>query len=286
MEKIPLPLIAYFSEYLAAGYTHSELSNIFLAHDIDPNDCHGNKAERCQQFFKITNERNENTLKYIESIITKIFNDLDSRVNRNRFEWEREEVSKEVEKDKNELHIFLKEKGFAYENEKLFRLIDKASPLQTTLYSQIKENGYAAVLQEIERIDVTLQHKDYSGTAHKTTNLLESVFKHYLDIKNISYLENAKAGDLWDKVASNMKLKPQEYTNIDTGLRDIASSFMQIVKTLTSSRNDGGSHGKSAAQYYKYKFQRRHANLLVNASVTVSRYLFDYLEENNNSDTL
>lgn len=150
-----------------------------------------------------------------------------------------------------------------------------------SLLEKIHKGGSQTIHDEIKRIRDTFDAGDYSSTMHKTGNLLEATFKYYLDKKNISYSsKTTKISNLWDQCASDMKLKPKPYTEIDIRLRDIAQAFNTIISSLADMRVAGASHGKSAEEKSKgYKFEERHANLVVNASVTICFYLLDYLKK-------
>jgi hypothetical protein len=109
-------------------------------------------------------------------------------------------------------------------------------------------------------------------TAART--LIETVCKHILDEKGISYGDNPELPELYGLVAKELGVAPSQ--QIDNVMKQVTGGCFSVVNGVGAMRNKlGDSHGKgkSAAAVLE-----RHAHLAVNLAGTLAVYLVETWE--------
>ena len=182
----------------------------------------------------------------------------------NLLEWN----SQNVEKIIGIVNNYLQLDGFRV------ALLDTSIRVEETNISIVKA-------EDIEKIDNDLIHEqiqkcenrivqgDFSGAITSARSLLESVLKYIH-----KELFQAEAGNkdlpaLYKKVTK--KLRIHNISKVDNGLQKIAGGLNAAVVGLSEVRNKSSdSHGETDL---KYRVNRHHALLVVNAAKTIAQFL-------------
>lgn len=116
----------------------------------------------------------------------------------------------------------------------------------------------------------------------KAKELLESCFKHILDIENIQYGNLDTISTLQKKVFQflNLDVKHNISAKNNDDVKQVLSGLNQVIKGINSLRNDkGDGHGKGIAFR---ELPPRYASLVVNSSITIVNFIWDTYKEKGN----
>ncbi|HLR79164.1 MAG TPA: abortive infection family protein [Bacillota bacterium] len=118
---------------------------------------------------------------------------------------------------------------------------------------------------------------DPEGAITISRTLVESVLKHILDEKEISYSSSASLHEIYKLVANELKLSPEQH---DIPIfKQILGGCSSIVNGLGNLRNThGDAHGKGKIKHYRPS--TRHAELAVNLAGSMALFLIQTYQEN------
>jgi len=143
---------------------------------------------------------------------------------------------------------------------------------------KINELDLPIVREQLQKCEWRISQGDLDGAVTSARALLETICKHILNESGLEYKEGEKLPYYYKKVAKVLKMEPGLYK--ETGaFQEVLSGFYSVVNGISSIRNDySDSHGPSPLE--KYRIDRRHAVLVVNASWTIAEYLVMAFEKN------
>lgn len=145
-----------------------------------------------------------------------------------------------------------------------------ASPT-LSLKEYVSKNGLKGVEDEINRALDNVE-KDPPAAIGAAGNILEAVFKYYLERNQVLYSEKDTLSPLWEKVATHMdirkKLENEEVAKVVSGLNKIVDGILHLRNKKSS------AHGKSESQIKAYTILPRHARLAKNRSSRQGRGYF------------
>lgn len=125
---------------------------------------------------------------------------------------------------------------------------------------------------QIQKCKDRIAAEDYDGAVTAAKSLVESVCKYILNERSVTYKEGSRKDDLFGLVAKELKMSPGMYKDNES-FQKILSGFHNIVKGISEVRNHmGDAHGQNPHQVYR--IDKRHAILVVNASMTICEYLY------------
>jgi hypothetical protein len=124
------------------------------------------------------------------------------------------------------------------------------------------------------------KEKDPEGAITLSRTLMESVLKHILEERGVSYKANADLHEIYKAVTNELNLSPEQHDI--TLFKQILGGCSSIVSGLGNLRNNhGDAHGKGKVTYYKPS--SRHAELAVNLSGSMCLFLiqtFQHVDAN------
>jgi len=134
--------------------------------------------------------------------------------------------------------------------------------------------------QEIHKIwsnALSRQDNDPEGAITLSRSMVESVCKHILDDRNISYnSKNIELSELYKLTATELNLAPEQHD--EKIFKQILGGCSAIVNGLGLLRNNlGDAHGPGRN---KIKPKARHASLAVNLSGSMCLFLIETHKEN------
>lgn len=174
---------------------------------------------------------------------------------------------------------FIKPKLSTYDERRKF-INEEFAPLLNYLESGQVNPHFDAVeegLKVLSSDDIArawtkaLERKDTDpdGAITIAKSLVESVLKHILDERKISYAKDADLPDLYKSVAAELNLSASQHT--EDLFRQILGSCAGVVTGLSRLRNTmGDAHGKGKITYHP---AARHAELAVNLAGTMCLFI-------------
>ena len=141
---------------------------------------------------------------------------------------------------------------------------------------------YSYINENIEKCNKRIEMGEYSGAATLARTLLESTLKYLYEEMFDNPYEFLSIQDLYKKIAK--KLNIHASSDLSDDLKKIVGGMSGVVSGIGSVRNKAGdSHGQSDS--LKYKIEKHHAILVVNAAQTITYFLIDVYENSSKSKT-
>jgi len=203
------------------------------------------------------------------------------------------QISKELEKTKycfkidesyqkniNQCNIFLKGSGGSaipedmekiniIESNPIFYLINNQAPIDTNITFD------EAYIHNLWQKAIERKTTDPEGAITSARTLIESILKHILDEKKITYYENSDLSEIYKEVAKSLNLAPEQHQ--EQIFKQILGGANGIISGLGSLRNKlGDAHGKTRTSV---KPKERHSELAVNLAGTMAIFLYKTYKE-------
>lgn len=148
--------------------------------------------------------------------------------------------------------------------------LSTAAPASRTLQQIIDERSIPEFHREIERSLDNVESEPRQAIS-AASNILETLFKTYIDREGLSLPANQDMSHLWNTVKPSLGLEPSRAENGD--LRTILSGLNSIVQGVGSLRTHASSaHGHGPQSF---PVEPRHARLAVHAAHTVSTFILE-----------
>jgi len=189
-------------------------------------------------------------------------------------------------RDRQSIRRFMQQDGRGYQERRVliqesFRPLHEACELESRGaspdYSTDLFIGYESVSILWSKAQKRLA-TDPAGAITAARSMLESLFKHILDERSISYGAGDDAISLYRKVQTNIGLNPAEAQT--EAIRQFMSGCASIVNGITSLRNAiGDAHG---CGQYMPEVSPFFAELEVDMAGTLARFLVEYIRSTNN----
>lgn len=124
--------------------------------------------------------------------------------------------------------------------------------------------------------------EDPEGAITIARTLIETTCKYILDSQKVEYKDDIELPKLYKLTAEQLNLAPDKHT--EQIFKQILGGCQTVVEGLGSLRNKlSDSHGRKITQS---KPSSRHAELAVNLAGTMTTFLFNTFDFNNNKKTL
>ena len=179
---------------------------------------------------------------------------------------------------------FIKPKFSTY-HERRGYIREEFDPLILMLESVAKSPGDASISDLLEKVDshhvqgawrkaLDRRSSDPEGAITAARTLIETVCKHVLDEKKVTYGDNPELPELYGLVAKELGVAPNQQT--ENIMKQIMGGCFSVVNGLGALRNKlGDSHGKGKSAAAA---QDRHAHLAVNLAGTLAVYIVETWE--------
>ncbi|MET6996405.1 abortive infection family protein [Chitinophaga defluvii] len=173
-----------------------------------------------------------------------------------------------------------------YLNDTLSALISESDQLSAVLahdlLQKIKVEINLNYINESWSKSLIRLNADPDGAITSARSLLETVCKHILENLNIEYDENLELNKLYKQTATNLNLSPEQHT--EQIFKQILGGCQTVVDGLAGIRNKhGDAHGSNSK---KLKPSSRHAELAVNLSGSMCKFLLETFSARNNNLSL
>jgi hypothetical protein len=262
MSKIPSAIIGVLSQALPDFYTHDGINGLFLTASAPDSIPEGSKSNKVTTWLRAANNQCQNPLEVLSNILSDIMDKEPNGYNNDALQEAKLKIQQTLAKDS------LKYMRGGYITR------SGATPTQT-LEKQAFNRGLEAVDTEIKRALDNVE-KDPPAAISAAGNILETVFKNYLEHHKVAYSDKDTLKPLWEKVASHMgirqKIEHEELAKIVSGLNKIVDGIIDLRNGKSS------SHGKSESQIKAYTILPRHARLAIHSAHTISAYLLELID--------
>lgn len=177
-----------------------------------------------------------------------------------------------------ERYEYLEEKAASRGFIQLKQMMSKFSEgnrFSTVMLKDVQEDFNDSYIEKQLQLMLQLVETSPTDVIGKSKELLESCFKHILDLYGESYTSNDNIISLRKKTFVKLNLDASENVSSKNNddVKKILNSFNQIVDGLASLRNDkGDGHGKG--QRFT-ELPKRYAQLAMHASLTIVHFTWD-----------
>jgi|AGTN01.2.fsa_nt_gi hypothetical protein len=146
-----------------------------------------------------------------------------------------------------------------------------SSVLDSELLTKVEISINLSYINEHWHKSIVRLADDPEGAITSARTLIETVCKHILEHLNVVYDDSIDLPKLYKITASSLNLAPESHTN--PIFKQILSGCFSVVEGLGSLRNKhSDAHGTNSK---KLKPSSRHAELAVNLSGTMSKFLLE-----------
>lgn len=145
--------------------------------------------------------------------------------------------------------------------------------------STLQKIDHEFIEENIDKCDKKIFEGDYSGAITNARSLVETVLIYIkTELTGEVYKFNGDLNALYKEISKDLNLSVERDKKIDDSFKKIISGFFSIIAGIAELGNDlGDRHGKSTK---KYKIEKRHALLVINASKTFCEFIFSSFDNN------
>ncbi len=258
--RIPVPVAATVADVIARRYTHNRIDHFMELAGIQgqlPPDL--NKVDKTRAWLRLANENCSDPLAALGIALTE-FMEVDS-------------VGYGVEADLSEprerVNRALASYGLTYLKGGLI-LGAGSTPVSRTIEEVIRKRDLAGLQTEFERIFKNVE-SDPASTVTASCALLESLFRHYIEERDLELPSEQSIKPLWKVVRKDLNFDPALIQDED--LKTILGGLAAIVEGTGSLRTHRGSaHGRGKTLY---NLKPRHARLAAHAAFTLASFVLE-----------
>ena len=133
------------------------------------------------------------------------------------------------------------------------------------------------IKKEYDKALKDLNENNYQHAITLCRSLLEDVFIKLLNNKSIEFKQNRKIKNYYKLVKENYNLKTG--SDIDKSINELFTGLESVINAITELRNKASdSH---AFQNKNYDLREYHIKLMINASVSISEFLIELMNDAN-----
>lgn len=135
------------------------------------------------------------------------------------------------------------------------------------------------VYEQFQKCSDKIERGDYEGAVTNARSLLESLCKYILKENDVEYKYSDDLEKNYKAVSKVLKMEPGMYKEVPA-FQQILTEFFSIINGISFIRNHySDSHGLDSQ--VKYRLDKRHALLVVNAAKSIANYLLEVIEKKN-----
>jgi Abortive infection C-terminus len=259
-QKIPQSVLALVAEHTAATETHASLDNLYIYAGCPGDPPDGSKPVKALAWLRAVNADEQlrplDVLgKVIEGYMEKPY--LGS-------EW----TYAAAMEFRKKVTVALATAGLQYLPGGTVAA-SLAAPTRD-LETFIRERNITALSVEFERA-ASKADKEPREAVSAAANILESLFKHYIEAQKLNMPSKQVLGDLWNVVRKDLGFDPSQVSDDD--LRGILAGLIQVVQGLAAFRTHASSaHGAGSKSY---RLAPRHSRLAIHSAHTVALFVLE-----------
>ncbi|MDO8270485.1 MAG: abortive infection family protein [Gammaproteobacteria bacterium] len=269
-KEIPAPVIAILAEWLPAFESHAGLDSLFLYADAPGDPPEGSKPTKTQAWLRRTNKETNFPLKVLGKLIES-YMELP--------------IEKEIETDflgnpvpnskldfKRKLITVLERCNLTYIQGG--HISDGRSMPSKSLSEVIRDREIPTIEAEFTRALSNINSNPREAVS-AACNILESVFKVYIEDEKLEMPQKEDLGGVWRVVREHLGFTPGGIA--DNDLKKILTGLLSIVDGIGAFRTHVSSaHGQGRKSY---KLKPRHARLAINSAHTLALFVIETWDE-------
>lgn len=261
--EIPLPVIAVVSDILATRYTHSRIDYFMEVAGIHCAGPFGNKLDKARKYLHSANRELPDPLRALGRAIAELMEvDTSGYASDTNLDPEREKIIQ-----------VLATNGLAYTKGGYVGAIGTTA-VSRTLQDIINSRDLTGLQTEFDRIYKNVE-TDPASAVTASCALLESLFRTYVEEKQLEMPSEQSIKPLWKAIKKDLKLDPALVDDDD--LKTILSGLATLVEGIGSLRTHKGSaHGRGKTVY---KLKPRHARLAAHAAFSLASFVLEAWNE-------
>lgn len=269
-KEIPAPVIAVLSDSLPGLETHASLDSLFLHADAPGDPPEGSKPVKTQAWLRRINKESDSPLKALGKLI-ECYMELTPED-----EEETDFLGNPIEnhrlKLKNKLDAQLARCNLTYLTGGI--ISDGSSAPSKSLAEAIKSREIPTIDAEFARAlhNVNSNPREAVSAA---CNILESVFKVYIEDENLTMPQKQDLSGVWRVVREHLGFRPGDVA--DNDLKKILTGILSVVDGIGAFRSHVSSaHGQGRTTY---NLKPRHARLAIHSAHTLVLFVLETWDE-------
>ena len=257
---IPQAALAIVAEYASQHETHATLDSLLIHAGCPGDPPEGSKLAKALAWLRIVNKREDIDAlavlgKTVEGYMDREFGPND---------WGTDSAA--VFRVK--LSAALANAGLQYRAGGVITT-SLGAPTRT-LETFIRERDLRGISEEFERAANKADHEPREAVS-AAANILESLYKHYIEDRGLAMPAKQTLSDLWAVVRKDLGFDPSQV--VDDDLRTILTGLIQVVQGLGAFRTHASSaHGAGPKSY---RLEPRHSRLAVHAAHTAALFVLE-----------
>ncbi|HAT6937293.1 TPA: ATP-dependent RNA helicase HrpA [Legionella pneumophila] len=277
--KIPQPIISILSDHLPQIETHTSINSLFMYAEAPGEPPEGSKVVKVQEWLRRINNESNAPLIVLGKLIE---NYMDLHVE----DPPELDVTLPIESSPNSLKVL---------KEKLIRQLEKSNLTYVTggiihdgksapskhLWEIIKKRDIPSIEEEFQRA-LTKIYTEPKEAVSAACNILESVFKVYIQDEQLDLPSKQDLQGLWRVVVERLGFDPKSIEDDD--LRKVLSGLFSIITGIGAFRTHASSAHGAGRKIYRLK--PRHARLAINSAHTLALFIIETWDEKINHKCL
>ncbi|OAI16756.1 MULTISPECIES: abortive infection family protein [Methylomonas] len=273
MERFRLPahLISVLSEELSSSETHATMDSLFMYANAPGDPPEGSKLTKAQSWLRrINTDESCDPLEIIGFLIESY---MEPPLPEKAYSWEEEpSLNEHQEKRIERLKQALARANLQYiPGARVTHISGSAS---RSLKDIINKLDHTSIDQEFERALRNVESSPREAVS-AACNILESVFKTYIEEENLETPNKQDLQPIWKIVRDDLGLDPSKIEDRD--LKEILSGMFATVSGIGALRTHASSaHGAGKRMY---SLKPRHARLAVHSAHTLVTFILESWHE-------
>jgi hypothetical protein len=271
---IPAPVIATIAEHLPYIESHASLDNLFMHADAPGDPPDGSKPVKVQAWLRKTNKETSDPLAVLGKLVEPYI-ELDEAQYPQVYDFNgssKGHVDDPKIAFKKAVSISLNNAGLQYHPGGIV-VSGKTGPAKT-LGELIRARDLPSIETEFNRALKAVESTPREAVS-AACNILESVFKIYIDDENLQVPAKQDLQGVWKVVREHLGFNAGALE--DTDLKKIITGMLSAVDGIGALRTHASSaHGQGRKSY---NLKPRHARLAINAAHTLVIFILETWDE-------
>jgi Abortive infection C-terminus len=269
-KEIPAPVIAILADNLPIFESHASLDNLFLHADAPGDPPEGSKPVKTQAWLRRVNKESEFPLVVLGKLIECYMETPDQDESDSLF-FSSPVPSPQVEL-KKKLASILERCNLIYLSGGI--ISDGSAAPSKSLGELIKGRDIPSIDAEFNRALANVNSEPREAVS-AACNILESIFKTYIDDEGLSKPQKQDLQNVWKIVRADLGFDPSLVQDDD--LKKILSGILSIVDGIGAFRTHASSaHGQGRIMY---NVKPRHARLAIHSAHTIALFVLESWDE-------
>lgn len=273
-KNIPAPIIAVLSDHLPKLESHASIDNLFLFADAPSESPEGSKPVKVTAWLRQINKECDFPLDILGKLIEPYMElpEPESSEPINLFGTQFQLPADPTQTFKTQLEKVLTRCNLVYISGGI--ISDGTSPTSKALSELIKDRDTPSIDAEFERA-LSKVNKEPREAVSAACNILESIFKVYIEDENLEKPQKQDLQGVWKVVRNDLGLNTSSLE--DNDLKKIMSGILSIVDGIGSLRTHASSAHGAGRKIYKLK--PRHARLAIHSAHTIALFVLETWDE-------